>query len=479
MSESRIVIEERSLRELAEILREKSGTTQPMDIDEMVEVADSIGLPELEELNVTENGEYTSDAYGYSKVTVDVQPEQEELVITENGEYTPSTYGFNKVTADVQPELEELTVLANGVYTPTVDGYSKVTVECPPGPPESAFKLSGDISRLNWGGKWDWYFNLYGDKITTKDLTGLSYCFSGAASLTKLPFVFNINGTYSMSDAFNGMTCLEESPKVRGNFDQNNFIELANLLNGCERVRDVNDLFEPEMLDCFAQMKCTSAFSCAKACNFYWCVSLRTVPEWFYKFKLCEESTSYPYSSYNLYNNCFYYCSALDEVRDLPVWRCQAAQTSNMFSNIFYYCTRLKDAMFETNPDGTPIETQWKNQTIELDVGYAGTADSITYTNSGITIDKRVTDDASYQALKNDPDWFTTDVAYSRYNHDSAVRTINSLPDTSAYLASAGGTNTIKFYGPSGYKTDGGGCNTLTAEEIAVAAAKGWTVTLV
>jgi hypothetical protein len=65
---------------------------------------------------------------------------------------------------------------------------------------------------------------------------------------------------------------------------------------------------------------------------------------------------------------------------------------------------------------------------------------------------------------------------YSRYNHDSAVNTINSLPDTSAYLATAGGTNTIKFKGNAGSKTDGGAINTLTAEEIAVATAKGWTV---
>jgi hypothetical protein len=67
---------------------------------------------------------------------------------------------------------------------------------------------------------------------------------------------------------------------------------------------------------------------------------------------------------------------------------------------------------------------------------------------------------------------------YSRYNHDSAVRTINSLPDASAYLATTSGTNTIKFRGEAGSSTDGGAINTLTAEEIAVATAKGWTVSL-
>ena len=111
-------------------------------------------------------------------------------------------------------------------------------------------------------------------------------------------------------------------------------------------------------------------------------------------------------------------------------------------------------------------------------VGYAPHISTIADYNSGITSDKEVTDDATYQALKNDPDWYTLDYNYSRYNHDSAVATINSLPDTSAYLATAGGTNTIKFKGDAGSLTDGGTINTLTDAEIAVAAAKGWTVTL-
>ena len=98
--------------------------------------------------------------------------------------------------------------------------------------------------------------------------------------------------------------------------------------------------------------------------------------------------------------------------------------------------------------------------------------------NSGITNDKRVNSQEDYERLKNDPDWFTGLVAYSRYNHNSAVETINSLPDTSAYIAANGGTNTIKFKGNAGSATDEGAINTLTEEEIAVAAAKGWTVSL-
>ena len=141
----------------------------------------------------------------------------------------------------------------------------------------------------------------------------------------------------------------------------------------------------------------------------------------------------------------------------------------------------LKDFTFIMNEDGTPITTGWKSQVIDLTyyVGYANSVSNITGYNSGITLDKRVSDDATYQALKDDPDWFSTNINYSRYNHDSAVRTINSLPDTSAYLTANGGTNTIKFKGASGASTDGGAINTLTEEEIAVATAKGWTVSLV
>lgn len=59
---------------------------------------------------------------------------------------------------------------------------------------------------------------------------------------------------------------------------------------------------------------------------------------------------------------------------------------------------------------------------------------------------------------------------FSRYNHDSAVETINSLPKVKSC--------TLKFKKYSGALTDGGGINNLTEEEIAVATAKGWTISM-
>ena len=139
-------------------------------------------------------------------------------------------------------------------------------------------------------------------------------------------------------------------------------------------------------------------------------------------------------------------------------------------------CYRLKDFKFKLNQDNTPKIGLFKKQIFDFSnhTGWGNSESYILDYNSGITSAKKVTDAASYQALKDDPDWYTLDVNYSRYNHDSAVNTINTLPDTSAT-----GTNTIKFKGQAGALTDGGAINTLTTQEIAVATAKGWTVAFV
>lgn len=132
MNEKRVVIKEQSLKDLADAVRENAGTFELYDIDEIVEVTKTLGTPELEELNVTENGEYNPTKYGFSKVTVDVQPELEELSVVENGEYTPDAYGYSKVSVNIpDPPLEEITITQAGTYTPTKYGFSKVIADVP------------------------------------------------------------------------------------------------------------------------------------------------------------------------------------------------------------------------------------------------------------------------------------------------------------------------------------------------------------
>lgn len=89
--------------------------------------------------------------------------------------------------------------------------------------------------------------------------------------------------------------------------------------------------------------------------------------------------------------------------------------------------------------------------------------------------DKRITDAASYAALKNDPAAWTTDRTYSFFNHNSVVELINSAPDMSG---ATGGTNTFTFYSDQGANTDGGAIGNLTDTEIAAATAKNITIAL-
>lgn len=349
--------------------------------------------------------------------------------------------------------------------------------------PDTAFTLTGKCRYRFANSNWDWFINLFKDKITTVGITELANMFSGSM-IAELPFDINITNAGACAYAFQNAQGLTKCPKVRGTFQLSSpiSVDLSNIIEGCFRLRDVNDLFTHEMLDYYSTYKVTSAYSCPKVPIFQSCYSLRTIPDWWYKFRLNEESTAFPAGSsgYSIYYSTFYNAKALDEITNVPVWRCQGAATSNVFNYFVYTTSRLKRLTFETD-NGQPIETKWKSQTIDcsVNVGYLNSKYDITYYNSGITDASYVSDDATYQALKDSPDWYTDMLDYSRYNHDSAVETINSLPDTSAYLATAGGTNTIKFKGASGAKTDGGAINTLTAEEIAVAAAKGWTVSLV
>ena len=190
----------------------------------------------------------------------------------------------------------------------------------------------------------------------------------------------------------------------------------------------------------------------------------------------------YPLTSNNPILNSFRFGTEDDGTPKVVHWE---SQTFDLSSNIGYYNSRLSAGV---------------NYIIESEISFTDLDDNLFYdssTNNDITTateENLIKIKANYDRVKgrNKPylcgssatttfDGKSLKVAllYSNYNHASAVETINSLPDTSAYLASSGGTNTIKFKNYSGALTDAGGTNNLTEAEIAVAAAKGWTVTLV
>ena len=393
-----------------------------------------------------------------------------------NGEapkYKPSEMATaigNLPSASVKPVIAPLNVTENGTYTaPTgVDGYSPVTVNVPTGGagiPSEAFNISGDCGYRFANSGWDWFIENYGNQITTSNITSANNIFS-YSKVEAIPFTINLSTSgCECNSMFESCQYLKILPEISGKLK-----DFSSVFSGCYNIRQIPDSWgnlDFSNINTITYSRLNSIFT--------YCYSLRQIPASLLS-NLHSDKVTGVYNKF--YYMAFNYCYSLNEILNLPVDG--ATVTSNMFNSSFFQSTRLKDMTFATN-NGTPYIANWKTQTIDLStyVGYASTATDILNYNSGITSDKQVTDDTTYQALKDNPDWFTTKVAYSRYNHDSAVATINSLPDTSAYLAANGGTNTIKFDGESGSATDGGAINILTEAEIAVATAKGWTVTLI
>ena len=338
--------------------------------------------------------------------------------------------------------------------------------------PAEAFNITGDCEYRFANSGWDWFINNYSDRITTSSITDAGNMFYNN-NLTSIPFDINLRtSSYnSASNLFSGCSKIESLPYVTGKIG-----DCFRMFFDCSRLNHIPEDWATK-LD-WSAYSSNNYISINR--TFEECRSLRRIPQNLINSIVMTNPISTSYSYYP-YNYQYDFCFSLEELRDIPVSYYSSGNTSNLFNYFVESCTRLKTLTFKKNDDGTPMIAKWKSQTIDMSshIGYAATAWNITDYNSGLTTATQITDDASYQSLKNNPDSWTTLIQYSRYNHDSAVETINSLPDTSAYLSTAGGTNTIKFKGASGSATDGGAINTLTEEEIAVATAKGWTISIV
>lgn len=314
-----------------------------------------------------------------------------------------------------------------------------------------------------------WAENL--DNIKTQDITDATYMFYDNTSLIEPNITLNgaenseIKSTYMFYDC--------ENLKDLSNLKFNNYLAGAteNMFRNCYNLRTL-----PTDLSGWIDWR-EGKQTANRSGMFRNCYSLRSIPNGF----LHGYSTSViSTGSYSFYAGAFQYCYSLDEIVNIPVLTTGVSKMeSNMFSNTFSNCSRVKDIIFEDCPDSV----RWHNQVIDLSsyVGYFNGSNKAfeiadNY-NSGIV--GHVDSDIMYNLSKDSPNWFASDVYYSRYNHDSAVRTINSLPDAGVWVSSNGNPNTIKFKNGSGLNTDGGSVSSLTDAEIAVAAAKGWTVTFV
>lgn len=322
-------------------------------------------------------------------------------------------------------------------------------------------------------GSWDWVIELYGNRMTTNQILSLNHTFT-QTKVKNIPFNINCENwtTTNMWATFEHAEKLESLPRIYN--AKPNYMNY--FCSDCAQLKEIPDNYF-DTWDMSAYGNASSEYeTMSQAYMFNDCTSLRKLPlEW-----LTNGTNPHITSSYlSVYSCLFNGCVSLDTIENLPVSSSLASPYGNLFDNTFKNCWRIKDMTFAPF-DGT---LDWSGQTIDLThAGYPNTASSPTYVrttyyngnyNNGITDANWVQNETGYNSKKNTEDWFTTSIEYSRYNHDSAVRTINSLPTTS------GSGCTIKFSGAAGSGTDGGAINTLTEAEIAVAAAKGWTVTLV
>lgn len=315
-----------------------------------------------------------------------------------------------------------------------------------------AYKFYGDSS-------WNWVPEKFGNQIITENINTINNICKDNKYLTSFPIDFNFHeGTTSSTEAFYNCNALTEI----GNFNNFRPISLSYMFCNCYRLRNLPENFGDNWDWSFIH---TFGASTVFDYMFRGCYSLRSIPNSLLKNLWGSTKPEYTLS--------FYECFSMDEIKDFPV--------KNNGGSFLPPKGRLKEFTFETNEDGTPKTVEWSGKYFNFNMaGYAvDNSDKITDYNSGITKDKLVITAEAYAALKDDPDWYSTSHYYSRYNHDSAVNTINSLPDASAYItANSADTNTIRFEGVEGSLTDGGAIETLTESEIAVATAKGWTVTL-
>lgn len=409
--------------------------------------------------------------------------------------------------------------------------------------PTDGVLITGDASYLFIDDMGNDFIEVAGHRMYTDNLTDVSYMFKGSASLVSFPFTLNaiqplnasgifyncrslINvddniaglqglikdmdyGFYSCrslesvsgidfdnseSHEYNYLFCDCRSLKEIGYLKNMKASHLLNMFEDCHSLREFPEIINFDASAMYDQDFVSSSGLTYTTRNemFYNCYSLRSIPEDFLK-KIYSQTNNHLGAHLA---NAFSGCHSLDEIRGLSP---RTGTINGGMEFDFGTCDRIKEFIFDTQEDGTPYEVEWASQSLNLsEAGYGVTSVTTdggkTYTkpmldyNSGITTDKKVTNDATYQALKNDPDWYTDEVAYCRYNHDSAVNTINSLPDTSVYVSimvdpDSSNPNYFKNYivfdENQGSATDGGAIGNLTAEEIAVAVAKGWTVSFV
>ena len=328
-------------------------------------------------------------------------------------------------------------------------------------PTDADLKLTGNCANLFANGKFKWIIDNYGNRITTEGISSANSMFVGYIG-DNVPFIINSNYELDCRNMFYNAGIEGTLPKIVMIKTTDYITSISGMFYGYKYDNIPDDYFNSmASAKIYRYVSMSGVFQEAK--------HITKIPSSWLTF-----TSKYPKTDLydNPYNVAFKNCYNLKKLNNLPTFSSFVIK-DNFFRETFNGTYSLNSVTFAPLPEGTEYR-QWKSQVINLNnyVGYGIASNMIGIFDSN----KRVENDSTYAALKNTDDWWSDDINYSRYNHNSAVETINSLPNTKPYLDANGGTNTIVFQGNAGAKTDGGAINTLTDAEIAVATAKGWTV---
>ena len=335
--------------------------------------------------------------------------------------------------------------------------------------PESALNFTS-MENIDYNGNWDWFFTQYKSQITTSNILELTQAFFNSKLTDLSGLVINMEPytmgvpTQRINSAF-ALSKIETLPQIN-NLQPGN---VANCFQNCQNLTAINIVVNWNAANAQDQPGWSDAASLFDGCS-----RLKTIdPSWFNRSTInWNSSTIYYYG----FRECWSLLSITDLGVENPASKSQSAVNENMFEKTFENCCKLRKLTFKLNDDGTAIAANWANQIINLyNLGWAPSnyPENI-YEIMGWDFSKRITNQEQFNSLKDDPEAWTTNDEYSLYTHDRVVETLNTLPDTHVYLTEykqnqADASNTIQFWLADR--------NRPNEAEIAVATAKGWTVT--